>query len=1087
MKPLSELCIPRASVFQATRSSGALDLSNFIAKQLDPAQFFAENYVTNGMRRLLTNAFRRFLGQSEQGVLVLTQQMGGGKTHAMIALGLLAQHPTIRAQMLAAIPDMPDTSALGAVRVIGFNGRESDAPLGIWGALAQQLGKQEQFNAYYSPLQAPGQTAWIELLRGDPVLILLDELPPYFDNARSKQIGNSDLAHVTTTALANLLVAVSKQELANVCVVIADLRATYEGGSQQISKALDTLRQEVKRSALNLEPVAMNTDEIYHILRTRLFEQVPALDSPDVQAVAQAYAQAVRDARHMELTTAKPEETYRQICESYPFHYALRDLYARFRENEGFQQTRGLLRLMRVLVARLFDPDAGRAAQQYLIHAHDFDLNDRDTLTEITEVNTKLGNAIAHDIASMGGSVAEQIDAERATPTPDAQDAARLLLVASLSNATNAIRGLNLTDTIHYLCAPHRTISQLPREVLEPMQSRAWYLHADAQGRLLFKDQKNLIAELLEIARGYGREQSLRELRSFLTDIFKPKRNDCYQRVQALLAVDEVEPELDKVQLVIVEPASGGGLAPELKARYDKLDYKNRLLFLTGTRTTHEKLLETAAELKAIQTILESRKAEGVAANDPNLEAARNQQDRIRTRLLTTARETFTTLYFPSRDGALRAADLQMSFTDNHYDGEEQIRATLLDKGKFTEDIGSETFRKKCEQRLFTQPTMPWNEVLRRAAINTEWQWHHPRALDDLRDRLLKQDFWRQQGTHLDKGPFPPPSTSVQILERYRDRTTGEATLELKPVHGDTIHYEIGGVATAASARVPNPAAFKTTELELSFMCVDSTGTNPPGAAQTWYNTIEIKHRFYQDGERYRCELQAVPDAQLPIRYTTDGSDPRELGGSYEAPFLIEPGTKQIAVSAAKGNVRSRVEYIHVPDEPDKVVMESLLPATLNRKLDRRDTAGTFEQLELLKKHAEAVADVRVDITTKDHRFVQFLSGPNLRLTPAQVEATIEYLRGLLEGGQIALVVERIYFATGQHLLDWVADSRTKLQPGEVEQVKRDQWPHRSLPALASIRRNRSTTFWCACLPIRRNGSRSLSISNGIRAMPCAN
>lgn len=39
-----------------------------------------------------------------------------------------------------------------------------------------------------SPLQAPGQSAWINLLKGPPTLILLDELPPYFDNAFLKEL-----------------------------------------------------------------------------------------------------------------------------------------------------------------------------------------------------------------------------------------------------------------------------------------------------------------------------------------------------------------------------------------------------------------------------------------------------------------------------------------------------------------------------------------------------------------------------------------------------------------------------------------------------------------------------------------------------------------------------------------------------------------------------------------------------------------------------------------------------------------------------------------------------------------------------------
>lgn len=47
---------------------------------------------------------------------------------------------------------------------------------------------------------APGQKAWETLLANETVLILLDELPPYFQSARSKAIGNSDLAEVTATA-----------------------------------------------------------------------------------------------------------------------------------------------------------------------------------------------------------------------------------------------------------------------------------------------------------------------------------------------------------------------------------------------------------------------------------------------------------------------------------------------------------------------------------------------------------------------------------------------------------------------------------------------------------------------------------------------------------------------------------------------------------------------------------------------------------------------------------------------------------------------------------------------------------------------
>ena len=129
MKSLLQLCTPRQSVFDRNRRDDVLDLTDLLEDRINPEEFFAENYATDGMRHLLREAFRRFAGQSAQGVFVLTQAMGGGKTHNMIALGLLAKHPELRPAIMGDLAD--GTKALGKVRVVAFTGRESDAPFGI--------------------------------------------------------------------------------------------------------------------------------------------------------------------------------------------------------------------------------------------------------------------------------------------------------------------------------------------------------------------------------------------------------------------------------------------------------------------------------------------------------------------------------------------------------------------------------------------------------------------------------------------------------------------------------------------------------------------------------------------------------------------------------------------------------------------------------------------------------------------------------------------------------------------------------------------------------------------------------------------
>ena len=499
MQTVKQACVPRPGTFDPSRRDTVLHLGDLVAERIDPVAFFAENYITEGMRTLLTEGFRRLEGASTQGVFKLTQAMGGGKTHNLLALGLLAKHPAHRAEVMGAF--YTPNAALGPVRVVAFSGRESDAPLGIWGAIAEQLGKRDQFNDYYSPLTAPGLTAWVNLLKGEPLVIMLDELPPYFVNAAARSIGNSDLAAVTTTALANLLEALGREELANVCVVIADLAANYQAGSAQINAALQDLEGETGRAAMNLEPVRMNTDEFYHILRKRLFEKLPS--EAEVAEVAQGYAKAVRDAKQMDVTNASPEQFAADVAQSYPFHPALRDLYARFRENQGFQQTRGLIRLMRIVVSRIWSSER----DPYLIAAHDLDLANRETLTEINQINSTLENAIAHDIASNGKAVAETVDANLGTGE-DAQDVMRLLLIASLANVPNAVKGLTVPEVVANLCAPGRDIAHLQNDIVARLATAAWYLHSTNDGRLHLRNVQNLVARVTTTAGAYLRDQA---------------------------------------------------------------------------------------------------------------------------------------------------------------------------------------------------------------------------------------------------------------------------------------------------------------------------------------------------------------------------------------------------------------------------------------------------------------------------------------------------------------------------------------------------------------------------------------------------
>ena len=149
------------------------------------------------------------------------------------------------------------------------------------------------------------------------MLILLDELPPYFETAKAVAVGDTYLDRLTTAALANLLVAVNGNKLPRVCVVITDLSGTaYAGGSASITQALQSLNdleQEVNRNVIRIDPVKMNTNEIYHILRTRIFEKTPT--TSEIEEVANAYGARWTSAKKMGITEISPDQLKTDICQ----------------------------------------------------------------------------------------------------------------------------------------------------------------------------------------------------------------------------------------------------------------------------------------------------------------------------------------------------------------------------------------------------------------------------------------------------------------------------------------------------------------------------------------------------------------------------------------------------------------------------------------------------------------------------------------------------------------------------------------------------------------------------------------------------
>lgn len=1028
---LTQNCKVRESALKEDIKDDVLEILNLLKDDIDPERFFTESYFTDGINTLLKTAFGRFEGKEDKGIVKLTQTMGGGKTHSMITLGLLAKHPEFRKRFLGS------SYFKGTVKVIGFSGRQSDTNLGIWGELAKQLGKEEQFKEYFNPqFKAPGNEAWINLLKGEPTLILIDELPPYLVNAKSITVGNSDLSVVTATALSNLFNAIKEKELSNVIVVISDLTGSYSEGTQVIQEVLKNLKNELSRVSLNLTPVDSQND-LVEILKTKLFEKLP--NKEVIEDVAKRYQDAIKEAKKNGLTSTDPATLYTQIVKAYPFHPSFINLYHRFKENEGFQQTRGVIRLVRMMLQDLYPAKF----EGELIAPQDINLTNPKIRTAIEQLNDTLVSAIKHDISDQGNSIAEMADEK--LNTKDVSNIAKLVLVSSLASTSGGIKGLHINEIIDYVVTPGTKVSEL-KTAIEQLDLGAWYLARDKDGKLFFQNQQNLVARLKELVDSYDDESAKKEIRAYLSEELKPQVKDVFQKITVFPAVDELEITSKEVTLLVTEPSSiQSGLPAELKDYWSEHSFKNRFLFLSGERQTWENLLKVFKEYKGIKSIIEHMQADRVAESDTQYKKAIDKQDKIRLSINSAIRETFIKLYFPRNNengDVLAETEITFQFTGNDFNAEEQIKNVLKEERKFTDDISSPTFRKMVEDKLFgqTEAEVRWEDLKDRAARSCRWTWHHPRALDDLKAKVIYEGQWRDNGGYISKGPFAKEPTGIDIKILDYNKETKETAIKVIAKYGDKIYQDSNENVTDKSKLVDNPDFVSLNSYKIYFLCIDTKGEHETGPVKCYKTPLEITHRFLDGKDGQMVELEVNCNAE--IKYTTNGSDPKDNGGIYDSQMVLPKDTKYLRVVAVIDGEFSEVEDIEIPKVAGPKEIDPNKPVLFKGKTKTSDNSQTFSLIEELERAQANVTFYSINFNingSKDWINMAFsetmsLDMPKLKEMLEQIRMTITNNTEVIE---ISLELRNISFSDGITFKQYLASQKislSDLDPNNVEQ-----------------------------------------------------
>ena len=1027
MKTVRDACQLQPNALSIRLSDQIEHLDELIAAEDDGHAFFERTHLTQGMLDLVTEGIARLAGASSQTVFHLKQAMGGGKTHLLVGIGLLAKHAALRKRYCAGTSHI---EAFDSAATAAFNGRNNPNHF-FWGEIAHQLGKGDQFRDFWQAgPKAPDEKDWLKLLEGErPALILLDEMPPYFHYLDTQKVGNGTIADIATRAFANLLTAAGKKS--NVCVVVSDLDAAYDTGGALINSALNDARAELGRQERTITPVDLAANEIYDILRKHLFASLPT--DAEVADIASAYGAKLSEAVKAKTAQRGAEAIADEVAATYPFHPRLKNLVALFKENEQFKQTRGLLELVSRLLKSVWEREDNDV---FLIGAQHFDLSIPEVRDKLTEISG-MRDVIAKDLWDAQHSAhAQVIDLEAGKDT--AAQVGSLLLTASLSTAVNAVKGLTREEMVECLVSPLREPSEF-RAAFEELDRDAWYLHRTPEERVYFDRQENLTKLLQSLANDAPENQIDELIRHRLKAMFKPTRKTCYQEVLPLPRLADVADRLPRARVLAIVSPDSKVPPQEVQRFFEGLSQKNNLCVLTGDKTAMGSVEKAARQLYAAQKA-DTRIPDGHAQRSELEEKQAAYEQDFNATVLGLFDKVLFPIQRPGRDAQLAPKALDMTRDATmQFDGEEQIEKTLTSHPiKLYLDVESEfdAIRDKAEDLLWpeNQEDTRWADAADRYAEQPAMIWLPPKGLDVLKTTACNLGLWEDLGNgYITKKP-KKKRTSAQIVHEPELGDEGRVRLRVNPVNAGPaprIHYAEDSVVSESSPVLKdNP--YTTKALRVTFLVRDPSGQYETGDPVPWENRLVLRSNLKEEAGKRYVELFVAPCGE--IRYTLDGSEPRD-GTHYTGPIAVGDDEVRLNAFASVEGLETKGEFrfpeagkkgIHIdPAKPARFVSRS------GHQLDSRQS--TFEGLKQAEDKTIEFENVTLNVA-QGAKFVTIMIG--------EVRVDSAFLTQLLKNAcdkfppdiPITMTFKKAHFESGHDLEQFCQKLGLKVTQGSVEQ-----------------------------------------------------
>ena len=606
---------------------------------LDPEEFFRKTFMTTGLKTILARVAGALRGDADAGARILSLQtaFGGGKTHTLVALRHLAKHTAtlrdsphaepLRAALAGKFPESLNVAVFTNASCDPTQGRNT--PEGIhthtlWGELALQLGGvalYERIRDNDKARRVP-QGLFVDILRAAaPCLILLDELADYCVGAAAVPVGNTTLADQTISFVQQLTEAV--QQVPGTVVVATLPASKYEVAQSEAGQAIfATLEKRFQRLGADIKPIA--DDEIYEVVRARLFETISPPDDPDYpKRAARAYQQMyAAHKQEVPSETAKPSY-HQQIERAYPFHPLMIDVLSqRWGSHPDFQRTRGVLRLLGAIVGDLWQRRQGNTQTQHLIQPCHINWSIDAVQAALTRFWGPAYQAVAAADVIGASSHAGKFDEERGGDHTR-EGIGRGLAAAALfgSFGSNGEHSGFSSKDIKLACSRHGLNWSYTEGALLELEQRCFYLHSTAAGSLGKRYWFGAKPTLNKLVVQYRQQIANADFEAeILDDLRTEARNSAAadESWRVIVAPEQSLPEQRSLTLLVLPPAlvwddvDDGGAAVkqcvlDISQHCGSKDrvYQNTLLFLASTTGGLNKLRSAHRERSALRSVRE--------------------------------------------------------------------------------------------------------------------------------------------------------------------------------------------------------------------------------------------------------------------------------------------------------------------------------------------------------------------------------------------------------------------------------------------------------------------------------------------------